>query len=181
MKDKNKTRQQLTNELAEMRQRIAELEVADTERKLAEEALRESEDKYRFLYEGSPAISLIFGMDGRLAGANRAAEEKLGYLKDEYRGIDVLEFITPEHREKAAMLLEGSLRGEYTSEAEIDIYAKDGSTRTILFTTGQLVLYEKGQPTGILVSGVDITDRKKADDALRESEEKYRTVLEDIE
>jgi len=151
------------------------------ERKRAEEALRESEGKYRFLYEGSSAISLIFGMDGRIADANRAAQEAFGYSKDEYLGMDALEFITPEHREKAAMLMERSLRDEYTPEADIDIYAKDGSTRTILLTSGQLVLYEKDQPTGILISGVDITERKRAEEALRESEEKYRTVLEDIE
>jgi PAS domain S-box-containing protein len=149
-----------------------------SQRKRAEESLRDSEAKYRFLYKESPTISLIFGMDGRIADANRAAEEKLGYSKDDYSRIDPMQLVAAEHREKAAMLLVGSLKGEYTAEADINIYAKDGSIRTILFTTGQLVLYEKGQPVGVLVSGVDVTERKRVEEALREAEEKLRVMFE---
>jgi PAS domain S-box-containing protein len=149
-----------------------------SQRTRAEESLRDSEAKYRFLYKESPTISLIFGMDGRIADANRAAEEKLGYSKDDYSRIDPMQLVAAEHREKAAMLLVGSLKGEYTAEADINIYAKDGSIRTILFTTGQLVLYEKGQPVGVLVSGVDVTERKRVEEALREAEEKLRVMFE---
>ena len=148
-----------------------------TERKKAEEALRKSEEKYRFLFEGSNIISLIIGMDGRIAEANRTAE-RFGYTMEEDVGKPALELVVPEHREKAADMLSKALQGEYTPEIDLDVYAKDGTVRTVLLSEGELVLYDQGQPTGILVTGLDITERKRAEEALRDSEERYRTLVE---
>ena len=149
-----------------------------TERKRVEEALCESESKYRFLFEKSPTISLIIGIDGLIKDINKTALENFGYSKDEVIGKPPLGFAVPQHREKVAAAMEKSFKGEHTPEMDVDIYAKDGSVHTILFSPGQVVLYEEDKPTSILVTAIDITERKRADEALRESEERYRTLFQ---
>ncbi|MFH0930850.1 MAG: PAS domain S-box protein, partial [Candidatus Zixiibacteriota bacterium] len=143
-------------------------------RKRAEEALRKSEEKYRFLYEKNPTVNLIIGIDGKIKDINESAIKKFGYSKDEIIGKQALEFVVPEQRGKVASQLERDFKGEYTPEIDVDINAKDGSIHTILFSPGNIILYEGGQPTSILITGIDITERKKAEEALRRSEERFR-------
>ncbi len=131
------------------------------ERRKVEEALRRSEERYRFLYEGGPAISLIMGTDGAIRDACKASLEKLGYAREDIVNRSALDFVVPEHHERAAAMLARCFNDEYTPEIDLDVYANDGSVRTILFSPGQLVLREGDEPSGILVTGIDITERKR--------------------
>ncbi len=149
-----------------------------TERKRAEELLRQSEEKYRFLYEDSPSINLLIGVDGKIIDTNAAALKVVGYSPDEIRGRDVLELIVEEDRELSTELMEKSYQGEDTPDVDLRIIAKDGSIRTVLFSQGNVVLRENDQPTGILVTGIDITERKRAEEALVDSERQYRFLVE---
>jgi PAS domain S-box-containing protein len=106
---------------------------------------------------------LIIGKDGLLKDANKTALETFGYSNDEIVGKHVLEFVVPEHRQKSTATLEMALRDEHTREIEVDIYAKDGSIHTILFSSGQILIHGDGSPTSILVTGIDITARKQAE------------------
>jgi PAS domain S-box-containing protein len=147
-----------------------------------EEALRKSEERYRFLFERSPAVNLIIDADGRLRDVTKSFADRLGYSKDEIVGKQALEFVPGEQREKVAAVLEMALRGEDTPEMDVDVYAKDGSVHTIFFSPGQVVLKEEGQPTSVLYTGADITERKRAEEALRRRAEELAalqaTVLE---
>ena len=162
----------------ELRRRVAErtekltktvqqLQDEVSERRKVEEALRESEKKYRFLYEESPVISFIIGMDGIIKDINRTSLEEFGYAKNEIVGRHAMDFVVPKHRKKVANLLESDFKGEYTPETEIGICAQNGSIHTVLFSPGQAVLYEGGITTGILVTGIDITKRKQAEELAR--------------
>ena len=178
MNDKDKTEGQLIRELEELRQKVAYLETCLDQRKHAEEALQKSESKYRFLYQESPSMSLIIGKEGFLKDANKAALETLGYSHDEVVAKHALDFVVPEEREKTAALLEKAFRGDYIPESnEIEIYAKDGSIHTILFSPGRLVLYEDGDDKSacILVTGVDITERKKMEAAIVEANQRVES------
>jgi len=132
-----------------------------TERKKAEEELRKSEEKYRFLYKESQAINILIGMDGKIIDANKSTLELLGYEKEEVVGKDALEFVVPEQKEKVAEQLARDLRGEHTPQLQVDVVGKEG-IRTLLFAEGHGTLFEKDKPAGILVSALDITERIRA-------------------
>jgi len=85
MKDKYKTKEQLINELAEMRRRIAELEKSETEHKQAEEALRESENKFRSLAEKS-LVGIYLIQDEIFRYVNPKLAEIFGYRVEELIG-----------------------------------------------------------------------------------------------
>jgi PAS domain S-box-containing protein len=171
-----------------VKERTAELTEANeglqaeiAERKRMEEALRKSEEKYRFLYEESSTANVVIGTDGTIQDVNNPLLEKLGYSKDEVVGEHALEFVVPEQREEAALQIEKAFRGEHTPEIDFDIRAKDGSLYTILFSPGQILFYEGGQPVGVLFTGVDITERKEMERALQESEERFREVAKNAQ
>ena len=148
------------------------------ERDRMEQALRRSEEKYRFLFERSPAVNLIIGADGRIRDVTNSFAERLGYSNDEILGRQALEFVVAEQREKVATVLEMAFKGQDTPEMDVDIYAKDGSVHTIFSSPGQAMLRQEGQPTGVLFTGADITERKRAEKALSEREEQYRLLIE---
>jgi PAS domain S-box-containing protein len=152
-----------------------------TERKGVEEALRKSEEKYRFLFEQSPVINMIISIDGRIEDINESMINKLGYSKDEIIGKHAIEFIVPEQKERAAVELERCFRGEPTPEIDFGIQAKDGSIRTILFSPGQVILHEEGQHTSILITGIDVTERKQAEEALRSAHRKLQATFDAIQ
>jgi len=143
------------------------------------EAVRKSEEKYRFLYDASPATSIIIGMDGKLKDVSNSTLKKLGYSKDEVIGKYALEFVVPEQREKVASVLERDFKGEPSPQIDVDVYAKDGSIHTILFAPGNLILKEEDQSASILYIGLDVTERKKIEEQLRESEERYKAPFEE--
>lgn len=143
-----------------------------------EKRLRESEEKYRFLFEETPNINLIVGTDGMIKDVNKAVTEKFGYSKDEIIGKNPIKFIVPEQRQKVDEILRQAFAGDPTPEVEANIYAKDGSIHTLLFSPGEVVLYEGDQPVGVLFTGIDITERKYQEKELKESEERCRNLIE---
>ena len=135
-----------------------------TERKRVEGALRASEKKYKFLFEKSTVFNSIIDINGIIKDVNLSFLEKLGYSRNEVVGKNVVDFIVPEQRERASKQLEKDFEGEYTPEIDIDIYAKDGSIHTLLFSSGPALLYENDLPTSILITGIDITEHKRAEE-----------------
>ena len=137
-----------------------------TERKKAEEELRQNEERYKFLFENSQTINILIGTDSKILDVNESAAQSLGFKKKNIIGKEVLEFVVPDHREEVAQQLALELKGEDPPPLEIDIITNQG-TRSLLFTKGHATLFEKGELTGILLSAVDITERKKAENELK--------------
>jgi len=152
-----------------------------TERKRAEEALRESEERFRILVEGSPLGISLIGKDGRYKYINPKFVEMFGYsLKDIPTGQVWFRKAYPdeEYRHQVISTWKTDLENFKHGEARPQIFnvtCKDGSEKIIHFrpvtmeTGDQFLIHE------------DITERKQAEEALRENEEKYRTILESIE
>jgi PAS domain S-box-containing protein len=145
-----------------------------TERKRAAVALEESEKKYRDLAE-TAAIALHWvGSDGTILWANEAELGMLGYTADEYIGRNITEF----HVDGPVIddILTRLCRGEKLHEYEARLRAKDGSIRHVVINSSVLFENEKFIHTRCFTR--DITERKSAEEALAESEERYRTVAE---
>ncbi|MBM3174795.1 MAG: PAS domain S-box protein, partial [Chloroflexi bacterium] len=143
------------------------------------EALQESEDGFRLIFDDSPAHYVTVDTDGIVQNVNKAMLSTLGYSKDDVVGRHVLDFVVPEDVEKTATELAKALGNEKASEVEVGIYAKDGSVRTLLFPPNMAPLRNaRGQTVAIIVAGIDITERKRVEEALRQSEERYRTLFQ---
>jgi len=147
-----------------------------TERKRAEAALRESEERYRDLIENSRELICTHDLDGRVLSANRAAAEALGYDPEEFEGKrSIRDILAPEVRNQF---------DEYMARL-----CKDGATSGVMLvetSAGERRIWEyynSLRTEGVaapIVRGMahDITERRRAEAALRESEERYRELFE---
>jgi len=148
-----------------------------TERKQAEEALRQSEAKYSTLVERSNDLIVII-QDGLVKFANAKVSEIAGFSPNEVIGRPFLDFFPPEYRELVAERYKRSMSEEEAPDKyEIAILDKNG--RQIAFeVSGGIVQYE-GRPANMAIAH-NITERKQAEEVLGESEEKYRTIFESV-
>jgi len=152
-----------------------ELQSEIDERKRAEEALRESEEKYRSLIENS--FDGIFVQKGStIIFANQRLNKMLGYEKDELVGLDHWIVYHPDYQEITKKRAQARMRGEnIASQYEVKLQCKDGSWFYGEINARTISLEEE---PGVQVWVRDITSSKQAEDALKESEEKYRTLSE---
>jgi len=170
LKTQTKTEEQLITELVEMRQRIAELEKANTEHKQVEEL-------FKSLTSSSP-IGIYVVQDGKFQFVNAQFQKYAGYSEDELLGMDSLNFVFPDDRNRVRENAVKMLKGERSIPYEYQFVNKEGEVRWIMETVVPIQYLGRRAALG---NFMDITERKQAEEALRESEEKYRTVLEDIE
>jgi PAS domain S-box-containing protein len=141
-----------------------------TERKNDEEALRNSEMKYRQLVDHAPAgIYEIDLTTGNFTSVNDAICEILGYSKEEFRNLKVWDLLTEESRQKQLVRLEKMLKGEpVPEEAEADIIDKNGNKMSILFYTK--IEYKNGQPVRANTVAHNITERKRLEEELSKAQ-----------
>ena len=153
-------------QLFEQSQRyVAELEERIAERKRAEVALRESEERYRELFENAKDAIYVHDLKGTYIKINRAAEELSGYTREEIVGHKFTEFVAEEHVKyvKDSFCLKLAELGE--TSYEIDVIAKDG--RRVPVEVSSRAIYENGVLVGVQGMARDITERKLAQDALQ--------------
>ena len=150
-----------------------------TGRKSAEQALRESEERYRTLFESAGDCIYILDAEGERAGqivsANPAAAEMHGYTVEEMLTLHIDELDTPESAKKVKARIERVLRGEPVKE-EVTHRRKDGTVFPLEINAR---LLELGGHKYSLAIDRDITERKRAQETLRLSEERYRRLFED--
>ena len=144
---------------------VEELEGRIRERKRAEAALRESEERYRELFENAKDAIYVHDLKGTYTSINRAAEKLSGYTRDEILGRNFAHFIAPEHisqvREKICTKL--AKKGE--TSYEVDVVAKGG--RRVPVEVSSRSIYENGVAIGVQGTARDITERKRAQEALQ--------------
>jgi PAS domain S-box-containing protein len=143
-----------------------------TERKRAEEALREQRDFSESLIETAQAIILVLDTQGRIVRFNPYMEALVGYELDEVKGMDWFEtFLTPEIDRTIKPLFQKTVADVNTSGNVNPIIAKDG--RMILVEWYNTTLKDKdGCTVGVLAIGQDITDRKRLETDRRQLEER---------
>ena len=162
----------------ELEERIKELEKADSERKKIEDALRESREKYRLLVENQTDLVVKVNTDGRFQFVSPSYCELFGKTEDELLGKTFIPLVHVDDRERTTEAMEDLYRPPHTAYMEQRAMTKDGWRWLGWMDTA--VLDVKGNVTAIIGVGRDINVRKQAEKALRESEEKYRTLVEGI-
>ena len=146
-----------------------------TERRKAEEALRESQQKFERLFKGNPEAAVFVDINDRVLDINPRFSELFGYSSKESIGKALDELIVPkEKREEAEELTVKTMTGYIHQETVRK--RRDGSLVPVLMSAAPITT--GGQFIGCVVLYADVTERKKAEEALRESEEKFRSIFE---
>jgi len=177
MIDEKQPKEQLLKEIIKMRQRIAELERSEIELKKAEKNLIESEEMYKTLVKTSPDAVGVCNLDGVYIEASQKAIELLGFKSaDEFIGKSYFQIIAPEDQEKVKRVFQKILEEGFIKNIEITLLKKNG-TSFIGEANASLIKDVYGKPKAIIGIIREITEHKKAEEALRESEELYRKLV----
>ncbi len=150
------------------------------EHKRAEEMLKESEEQYRGLVENSTDFIYALDLKGNFTNANKAAEHLTGYTKAELTKMNFRDYTSRDAHEEISRAFHRVFQeGESLKNYPLKVIVKDGTEKYFETSVGPI---KKGNDiVGFQGSSRDITERLKAVGALRESEEKYRSILENIE
>jgi PAS domain S-box-containing protein len=148
-----------------------------TERKLAEEALRQSEEKLRAVVEASPLPMLTIQSGGIVTLWNPAAESLFGWSEDEVLGKYIP--IVPRDRQEEHRNLRRRTfqRGEVLTGLEVVRRKKDGTLVDVALSTAPIYDAE-GNIESVMAVVEDISERKRTESALKQSEEKFRALFE---
>ncbi len=147
-------------------------------RKRMEEALRKSEKRYRELWDNAPVAYHILDTQGIIIKVNKTEAEMLGYKQEEMVGKFIFEFILPEQREEAQKRFREKISGKNVPKAENRIYVRKDGSKIYVFISDVLEHDGEGRVTGIWTTMVDVTERKRIEEALKNSEDQYRTTID---
>jgi PAS domain S-box-containing protein len=173
-----KSREQLFSELQVLEAQYEASKEARRELQAAQEALRDSEERYRSLYNDTPVMMHSINAEGELVSVNHYWLEVLGYTWEQVRGHKSWQFVTETSRRWVEEVGLPRLRekGE-VREAELQFVKRNGAVIDVLLTA-IAQRDDLGRIDHVLAYILDITDRKKAEAALRASEERHRKFFE---
>lgn len=147
-------------------------------RKRVEKALKESEEQYRKLIETSPDSITMVDLNGNLIMANSATAKVYGSETiDELIGKKNLDLVTPEDRERAAKDVKAIIKSGDFKRSEYKVLRKDGNPFSIEANIS-VIKDGGGKPYAIMTIARDITERKRVEKALKDSEEQYKKLIE---
>ncbi|MCL5036079.1 MAG: PAS domain S-box protein [Chloroflexi bacterium] len=147
-----------------------------SERKRAEEGLKESEEKYRDLLENATDLIQSISPEGKIILVNNAWKETLGYNDEEIAGLSLFDVIHPDSVDHCRDVFNKVLNGGQVDNIEVSFITKDG--RKIIVEGSANCKFENGKP--VLTRGIfrNITEKRIAEETLRESEAKYSALVE---
>ena len=142
-----------------------------------EEALKKSEEKYRYLYNESQVFNIIVNLDGTIKDVNKFVINKLKYSKEEIIGKSVTNFVIEDQKEKIKETIEYSIRGGSHAALDVFVCDKEGDIHTIMFSKGHAALYENGKISGLIFTGIDVTERRSVEQNMDESRKNIEKSL----
>jgi PAS domain S-box-containing protein len=152
-----------------------------TERRRAEAALREGEERYRSVFDNANDSILTFTLEGDVTSVNRAYERLTGWTREELIGRNWNTLVAPADRERMAERTRRALAGDKPpSLFEVGTLCRDGRVVPLEGRT-RMMRDARGRPVGFQGIYRDITERRRAEEALRESEARTRAMFDDAE
>jgi PAS domain S-box-containing protein len=150
-----------------------------TERKRAERQLKQERDFTNAVLDSVPGLLYLYDEDARLVRWNKQHEDMTGYSAAEVATMRVFDWFGGREPDtsKIAQMVQDVLENGH-ADAEADLITKDGRAIPFYFTGVKLVIAGRLYATGI---GIDLTERRRAEAALRESEQKFRAVVENAQ
>jgi PAS domain S-box-containing protein len=168
---------------ARVLERTAELEKANqalqaeiAERTRAMQALETSQERYRHLFDNANDIIFTLDLQGNFTSLNPSVERITGYRRAEILPMNIAQIAAPESRELVFDMLRAKLGGVERTTYEAAVLARDG--RKVLLEVSSRLQFREGKPVGVHGVARDMTERKQAERALKESEAQYRTLFE---
>jgi two-component system CheB/CheR fusion protein len=172
MNDAKKSKEQLLKELAELRRQLTLLEKSDvTERKQSEEDIRRMATVVK---DSNDAIT-IQDFEGRITAWNHGAEQMYGYSEEEALQKSIWLLTPPDKAAEQREFTRRLIAGEKITSFETQRVTKDGRVLDVWLIITKL-MDDAGKPIGIASTERDITDRKRSEEALRESEQRYLSL-----
>jgi PAS domain S-box-containing protein len=154
-----------------------------TERKAAEDALRDSEERYRDLFENANDLIYTHDLRGTVTSMNKAAVGLLGFRQEEIVGQDLSRFLAPEHVPRIRKMIARGLAGISAASFELEFFDRVG--KRIPIEVSMRLVTNEGKPVGVQTIARDITERKRAEEELeralaveREATQRLRAVDE---
>jgi PAS domain S-box-containing protein len=167
---------------AELRASESKVRKTLSDRERAEAALSESEERYRELVENANDIVFTLDIHGNMTSVNKAVESVTGYTREELLKMNMSQFLTPDSLQTAQRMTERKLAGEERTSYEVDVQAKHG--RPVRLEISSRLAMKAGKPAGIQGVARDITERRRAEEALREADQRalseYERLLERV-
>lgn len=150
-----------------------------TEKKRAEEKIREKEEHFRLLYEKAPLSYQSLGSNASLLDVNQKWLEIMGYSKQDVLGKLAYDFVAPEYRNEAMDLFETLKSGKKISGAELEMLRKNGE-KIIITLEASASFDEKGNFIQAHCIMADVTEKKLAEEAIRRVQLDYQALVDSI-
>ena len=144
-----------------------------------EEALRNESHFLSAILNTTEALVIVLDIQGGIVRVNQAWEKITGYAFEEVRGHTLWNFLIPQERDRMQQAFEGLPSGQLLSKGEYVFMTKNGRQRLITWSNTMLTS-EAGAPQHLIATGIDITERKQAEIALRHSEERVRMIVDNL-
>ena len=147
-----------------------------TDNRRAEVSIRESEERYRELFENANDIIYTHDLQGNFTSLNRSGERITGYTREEVATMNVADVIAPEYLNLAREMIARKASEKVSTVYEIDIISKDG--RRVRLEVSTRLIFSEGKPVGVQGIARDLTERKDSEEALRESQAFFNSFMD---